>query len=283
MSTRKGAIELNGAGESTVTRVVSRDGTEIAYWTSGDGPPLVLVHGTTADHTRWRPLLPYLEPHATVHAMDRRGRGASGDAPDYEVTREFEDVVAVIDAVAEASGSAVDVYGHSYGGLCAFGAAAMTSTVRKLVLYEGWPPANPDAFTLQPGVAERLDLLLAEGNAEGALETFMRDVVRVSEEELGAIKSQPSWPARVAAAHTIPRESLRVEVFDPGQAAEITSPTLLLTGGDSPDFLRNGIETVAAALPDAQIAVIEGQQHLADVLVPEVFAGQVVAYLYGRR
>jgi pimeloyl-ACP methyl ester carboxylesterase len=106
--------------ESFVTRVVSRDGTEIAYWTSGEGPPLVLVHGAPDDHTRWHPLLPYLESHATVHAMDRRGRGASGDAPGYHLAREFEDVAAVVDAVAEASGSAVDVYGHSFGGLCAF-------------------------------------------------------------------------------------------------------------------------------------------------------------------
>jgi pimeloyl-ACP methyl ester carboxylesterase len=99
-----------------VTRVVSREGSEIPYWTSGEGRPLVLVHGTTADHTRWRPLLPYLEPHATVYAMDRRGRGANGGGPDCDVAREYEDVAAVIDAAAEACGSAVDVLGHSFGG-----------------------------------------------------------------------------------------------------------------------------------------------------------------------
>jgi pimeloyl-ACP methyl ester carboxylesterase len=92
MTTQKATIQADDRSGSTVTRVVSGDGTAIAYWTSGVGPPLVLVHGTTADPTRWRPLLPYLEPHATVHAIDRRGRGASGDAPDYQVTREFEDV-----------------------------------------------------------------------------------------------------------------------------------------------------------------------------------------------
>ena len=32
--------------------VTSRDGTPIAYERSGDGPPLVVVHGTTADHLR---------------------------------------------------------------------------------------------------------------------------------------------------------------------------------------------------------------------------------------
>lgn len=103
MSTLRRTIQVNGTDEATMTRVTSRDGTQIAYWTSGEGPPLVVVHGTTADHTRWRPLLPYLEPRATVHALDRRGRGASGDAPDYDVAREFEDVAAVVDAVAQAS------------------------------------------------------------------------------------------------------------------------------------------------------------------------------------
>lgn len=50
--------------------VASEDGTEIAYWASRSGPPLVSVHGTPADHARWRPLLPYLDPHATVHAEE---------------------------------------------------------------------------------------------------------------------------------------------------------------------------------------------------------------------
>jgi pimeloyl-ACP methyl ester carboxylesterase len=89
-----------------ITRVASSDGTEIAFWTSGDGPPLVLVHGTPADHTRWQPLLPHLEPHVTVHAIDRRGRGASGDGPEYHLEREYEGVAAVVDAVAAAAATA---------------------------------------------------------------------------------------------------------------------------------------------------------------------------------
>jgi pimeloyl-ACP methyl ester carboxylesterase len=249
MSTLRGTIQVNGTDEATMTRVTSRDGTQIAYWTSGEGPPLVVVHGTTADHTRWRPLLPYLEPHATVHALDRRGRGASGDAPDYDVAREFEDVAAVVDAVAQASGSAVDVLGHSYGGLCAFGGAALTSNLGRLVLYEGWPSPNPDQLALPPGVEARLDALLAEGNREAVLETFFREVVRMPEEEFAVYRGLPTWQARIA-AHTITRESRAEQArFDPEQAAKITVPTLLLAGGDSPEFLRAGIDTVAASLP----------------------------------
>jgi pimeloyl-ACP methyl ester carboxylesterase len=281
MSRRKGTIQVDGTGESTVTRVVSGDGTQIAYWTSGEGPPLVLVHGAPADHTRWRPLLPYLEPHATVHAIDRRGRGASGDGSDYDLAREFEDVAAVVDAVAAASGSAVDVYGHSFGGLCAFGGAALTSNIRRLVLYEGWPPVNPDAWALPPGVGERLDALLAEGNREAVVETVFREVVMMPEEELSAFRAQPAWQARVAAAHTITREIRAVPEapLDPEQAAKITVPTLMLTGSDSPDPSAVDIQTVAAALPDARIVVLEGQQHVADILAPDVFADHVVAFL----
>jgi pimeloyl-ACP methyl ester carboxylesterase len=111
--------------------VCSPDGTRIACWRSGSGEPLVLVHGTTADHRRWARVLPHLEAHFTVFAVDRRGRGASGDARDYRIEREFEDVVAVVAAI----GGPVTLLGHSYGGICAMEAALRTSAVRRLILY----------------------------------------------------------------------------------------------------------------------------------------------------
>jgi pimeloyl-ACP methyl ester carboxylesterase len=59
-------------------RVISDDGTPIAYWRSGVGPPLVLVHGTAADHSRWTPVLPAFVQHFSVCTVDRRGRGGRG-------------------------------------------------------------------------------------------------------------------------------------------------------------------------------------------------------------
>jgi pimeloyl-ACP methyl ester carboxylesterase len=47
----------------------SSDGTSIAYHRSGQGVPLVLVRGTTTDHTRWAPVLPAFEPYFTVYAL----------------------------------------------------------------------------------------------------------------------------------------------------------------------------------------------------------------------
>lgn len=264
----------------TMHRVTSRDGTQIAYWKSGQGPPLVLVHGATVDHTNWQALLPYLEPHVTVHAMDRRGRGGSGDVPDHDVAREFEDVAAVVDAVAQNGGSAVDVLGHSYGGECALGAAALTASICRLVLYEGWPSPDREVLDWYRKVAQQLQPLLLAGDREEALEAFYRQIVNVSDEELVAVKAHPTWRARVAAVHTSIRELRAGTIFDPERAARITVPVLMLVGGDTPDALRHEPETVAAALPDARLEVLEGQQHIAHRRAPDLFARRVLAFLH---
>ena len=60
-------------------KVKSPDGVDIALEKSGAGAPLLLVHGTSSDRTRWLPVMKALEARRTVYAMDRRGRGASGD------------------------------------------------------------------------------------------------------------------------------------------------------------------------------------------------------------
>jgi pimeloyl-ACP methyl ester carboxylesterase len=66
--------------------------------------------------------------------------------------------------------------------------------------------------------------------------------------------------------------------FDPKQAAQITTPTLLLIGSESPDW-RPEVETVAAALPDVRVAILDGQTHTADIIAPELVAEQVFAFL----
>jgi len=110
-------------GEKTIRRTLSVDGTEIGYVLSGEGPPVLLVHGALSDRTRFEALRPHLEPHATVYAMDRRGRGLSGDGPDYDIERENEDVAAVVEAAPRAAGAPVAVYGHSGGASFALGAS----------------------------------------------------------------------------------------------------------------------------------------------------------------
>ena len=105
-----------------IARVQSIDGVRVGYRTTGTGPPLVLAHGASADSTVMALPIPLLQQHYTVHAVDRRGRGQSGDAPTYDITLEYADIAAVVDERSQASGRSVAVYGHSSGAVCALGA-----------------------------------------------------------------------------------------------------------------------------------------------------------------
>lgn len=91
----------------------STDGTTITYQRSGLGTPLVLVHGTAADHRRWAPVLPSFEQRFTVCAVDRRGRGSSGDTAGYSVEREFDDVAAVVESWVSRCTCSATPTGHS--------------------------------------------------------------------------------------------------------------------------------------------------------------------------
>ena len=256
-------------------KVVSKDGTPIAFWRSGQGPPLVLVHGTAADHTRWKPVLPTLEDHFTVYAIDRRGRGGSGDSSEYAIEREFEDVASVVGSIREP----VNLLGHSYGALCSLEAALLTSNVRKLVLYE--PPVRAGVDLYPSGTIRRLEALLDAGDRGELVTTFMGEIAKVRPDDLRLLQSLPAWKARLAAAHTIPREMRADEdyFFDPQRFKMLTTPTLLLVGGDSPRFVKVASAAVYAALPDAKIAAMPRQQHAAMDTGTELFTTEVLRFL----
>ncbi len=254
--------------------VTSADGTEIAYWRGGAGPPLLLVHGAMSDHQRWR-ITPLLQPHRTVYMMDRRGRGGSGDAAEWSLDREVDDVVAVIEAAARREDSTVDVLGHSLGGLLALRAAAVSPHMRRLVLYE--PAINEAA---QPDdVLHRMRQALEDARPDDVVRIMMRDVVRMPTHEIRALEALPSWPSRVATAHTLPREMSQALRWVPEEGRGVSVPTLLILGADSPGFVHRAVRLVDDALPNSQVAVLEGQQHVADQLVPEEFARIVLRFL----
>jgi pimeloyl-ACP methyl ester carboxylesterase len=250
-------------------KVASRDGTPIAFWRSGEGPPLLLVHGASSDHEiAWRFVVPTLERYFTVFAMDRRGRGESGDSPAYAIQREFEDIAALVDYI----GPGVDVVGHSYGALCALEAALITRNVRRLALYEGGI-SSPRVDVYRPGVLAHMDDLMRQGDRDGVLTVLMQDVVGMSASDVSVLRAQPTWIGRLANAHTVPRE-LRSDCayeFDAARFRELPMPTLLLLGSDSPPADKSDAETLAATLPNASIALLAGQGHAAMNTAPDLF------------
>lgn len=256
-------------------RVESRDGTTISCHVAGGGPPLVLVHGTSADHTRWTSVMGELSARFTTYAVDRRGRGASSDTEPYSIESEFDDVAAVVDSI----GGDVDVVGHSYGAVCSLEAALRSRHLRRLVLYE--PPLPTGIDILPPGLIERLQTLLAAGDREGVVTTFLRDVVRMSADELDRVRRDPSWERRLAAAHTIPRELRIADVYEPDftRFATVSVPTLLLVGGDSPPFLVEPSRRLNETIGGSRLTTMPGQQHVAMTTAPDVFLAAIIDFL----
>jgi pimeloyl-ACP methyl ester carboxylesterase len=270
--------------------VESPDGTPIAWW-EGDGsaarragpsprPPLLLVHGATADHTAFRAVAPRFAAARRVISIDRRGRGASGDQLPYAIEREYEDVAAVVDRLAAESDGPVDVVGHSFGGRCGLGAALLTANLRRLVVYEGAPAPAGRSFHDESLLAE-LDELDRAGDDDGLMAAFMSRVVGLSAAEVAAYRATPTWPIRAAAAGTAIRE-LRAEAGrDAGveRFGDIRIPVLQLVGGDSPTIFTAGTRELDAVLADGRLTVLTGQKHAAHHTSPALFVAAVEGFL----
>jgi pimeloyl-ACP methyl ester carboxylesterase len=216
----------------------------------------------------------------TVHAIDRRGRGASGDGSVYAIDREFEDVAAVAAVLADETGGAIDVFGHSYGGRCALGAALRTDAIRRVISYEGAPAAAGASYR-PAGSEERLRERIAVGDLDGALATFMTEIVGMSPGDLAAYRADPVWPVRAAAADTILRE-LEAEA-DPAASLEalgaVRQPVLQLLGGDSLEVFRDATVALAKRLADSRTVVIDGARHAAHHTHPDAVVEAVQGFL----
>lgn len=264
-----------GRGMETVQ---SADGTTIAFDRTGRGPPLVLVPGGGAnDHTRWDAagVRPAFAEHRTVYAIDGRGLGESGDAAEYELEREFEDVAAVVEAIEEP----VTLLGHSSGALLSMEAALRTDNLQGLVLYEPPIVVGEHDQNYDEAIAE-MEALLDDGDNEQVLVLFLREVAGMPPDEITALRDAPNWQQRVDGAHTLPRAIRGVDEyeFDPARFADLTTPTLLLAGGESPPWLRDGTSALDDALPDSRIVTFDGHGHVAMLTATDRFLDAVLAF-----
>ena len=254
--------------------VTSGDGTPIAYEQTGNGPPLVLVHGTTADHTRWEPVRPFFEEHFSLYAIDRRGVGESGDAAEYELEREAEDIAAVVDSIDEP----VLLLGHSFGALVSLEAALKTDNIQTLLLYEPYFAVSDQRLYSEELLAE-MKAMEDAGEHERLLVMLFEEIVELSPEQMDELRSAPNWPARVNTAHAVYRESVAENEykFDATRFADMAIPIVLLSGSESPQSVKDATVAVNEELPQSRIVVLPGQGHMAITIAPALFVDMVLA------
>ncbi|HEY0800867.1 MAG TPA: alpha/beta hydrolase [Steroidobacteraceae bacterium] len=246
-------------------KVRSMDGTAITFERRGCGSPVILVDGALCYRGMGQSgkLAELLEPHFTVFTYDRRGRGASGDTAPYSVEREVEDLAAL---VIEAGGNAY-VWGMSSGGALALEAARRLSGIRKLGLYEV-PFIVDNTRSSTEGDWERIGAAIAAGRRSEGVKLFLKSVGVPGFFRLLMPLMRPVWRKLKAVAHTLPYDGAIVSDNQRGKPlpadrwACVSAATLVMDGGKSPAWMRNGNQALAAILPNAQHRTLQGQTHL---------------------
>ncbi|MFN2534197.1 MAG: alpha/beta fold hydrolase, partial [Pseudonocardiaceae bacterium] len=214
----------------------------------------------------WAAVAGLLAPWRTVYALDRRGRGASGDADGFDPAREVADVHALLAEIGEP----VELFGHSSGGLLAL-RVAETTPVTAMILYE--PPLRVPGGAGADGVTPALIELLTQGDREGALSTFMTRSVGLTEPMLTAMRRTSFWTTAVILAHTLPYDT---RLRDESAPVALDVPTLLLLGETSPARMRTSVLALHDALPRRELGILPGQGHNALREAPDLLAERVL-------
>lgn len=243
-------------------------GVPLHVRTDGAGEPVLLVHGTIGSSGDWAQVTPHLSGDRRVISYDRRGRGRSGDGPSYALSDDIGDLLRVLAWIGEPA----HVVAHSFGARIALLAAAQSTFLRTVVLYE--PPLSPE--DLSPALQPAFDEAERTGDHDAIATEFLRQVEVDAEQEALLRSLPPAWNALLDGARTVRREveALAAAGFHPDEL-DVRVPAHVLVGGDTtaPLFLDHLDELCQRLGTSPQ--PLAGQRHLAMVFAPELLASAV--------
>jgi pimeloyl-ACP methyl ester carboxylesterase len=246
----------------------------VHYTREGAGPALFLLHATLSSSRQLRPLATRLAQDHTVISVDRRGSGLSvtdGPAEPIEVGVHVADLV----AIAHREGLAgLTVVGHSYGGCVALELAArQPALVDAAFAYE--PPYAPVApAEVQAGMAEVGRRTLAARDADGLADAALAFMAGVSGPDAVEALS-PAARARVARAGRGAIADATLAGMDPAGLGRIAARVRIATGSASHSLYEDIATGLLAVVPSADHVRLNGLDHMAPVLRPDLFAGAI--------
>lgn len=250
----------------------------------GTGEPLLLVQGMSGHSLHWgEPFLGQLEEHFDCVAFDHRGTGLSPRAEGpFTLAELADDAAGVLDELGIAR---AHVLGISMGGMVA----------QELVLRH---PDRVDRLVLgctyaggagQELTSERVAAVLAEGMGSGDREQALRAAwsVNVSEafgaDEAHYAAFREISLQRPVAVAVIMRQMQAIAAHDTsGRLGEIRSPTLVVHGTEDEMLPASNGEAIAAAIPGARYAPLDGVGHMFWVEQPERSAALVREHCLGQ-
>ena len=270
------------------------DGEPLHLCVSGDGSPVVMLHGWTSSHTVWTPLLDCLRQHHRVFCPDARGHGghplAVTQTPD--VARLARDLLNLLDRFGLEQAAVV---GHSMGALTLWQFIRDQGCQRlshlciidqspKLVTDSTWANGIYGDFDasrsqrliddLEADFAEAVLRLTAFGRNTRARKGYQRDGSGWRQSRLALRRLDPHpliaiWDSLVAADY---RDVLPC----------IDLPTLLVWGSESNFYTAATAQFLLDRITGAGLSCYEGADHSPQVHQPQRFAAELTGFLARR-
>jgi pimeloyl-ACP methyl ester carboxylesterase len=259
------------------------NGVRLLVEETGDGEPLILVHGSWVSRHSWAFVVEDLARSFRVIAYDRRGHTDSEDGPGPGTRAEDEDdLAALIESLGDGS---AHVAAQSFGGSIALGLAARRPELfRTLAVHE--PPLaalaadDPDVGRFGQASVAAMEQI-ERGEHEEAARYFVENVA------LGP----GGWgllPAELRAAMAGNAETFAGEVRDPGGLAVevealrgVTAPMLLTKGDQSPPFFAKIVARLDEELSGARVHTFAGAGHAPQQTHPADYVGVVSEFVGG--
>lgn len=253
--------------------VTSKDGTTIGYRQLGQGPALVIVHGSMSTGYSHLQLAEALADAFTVYLPDRRGFGLSGPFSQGDgIQKDVED----LDALLTHTG-AHNVFGVSTGAIISLTAVLSLPGIHKLAIYE--PPLFTDSAVVT-AMMQRFDKEMAQGKIASALTTVIKGAPLMSDR----MSALPRWliefmtnrmltyVPKKGKGEYISFKELAPTLHHDGWVISETSgqqeslravraEILLLGGSKSTTFLKIALDSVAKVLPQARRIALPGINH----------------------
>lgn len=247
-----------------MSKLISKDGTQIVYNKMGQGPALILVDGAFCyrDNGVTPRIVPLLSNFFTVYSYDRRGRGESSDTKLYSVEREIED----LDAIVEVTKELPFICGFSSGAALLLQAVSKGLPAKKIALFE--PPyvvINTTDIAPPKDAATMLISLTDQGKNSEAVKYFMTKVMGMPGTVVFLFKQfgKTIWKKNESVANTLAYDVTIMDNYSVPEkiAASVHVPTTVIGGEKSPKKLKNAVEAVAQAIPQSQVRWLKGQSH----------------------
>lgn len=238
------------------------DGERIHLTITGDGPPLILLHGWTASHRDWHPFMDDFNARHRVFRWDARAHGghALRSATPVTVERMAQDLAQLIERYAL---DGATVVGHSMGALTLWQYLRDVGAARNAAFMRD----------LKADFAEAVLRLVADGHNPAARLRYAEngEAMQSARRRLASFAAGPlidCWASLAAADY---RDVLKT----------ITLPTLLIYGGASNFYGTDVAHHVRDSIPNALLHIYDDVDHAPHLWQRERFAGDVLAFVGG--